>query len=154
MMDQQIWDGILDSERLVRYFLRRSDRLRLTQQVLTAVLVTATSGAVVSLLGHFHTGVSAGVMVSVAALSVWLYLADYAGKAEAARLVHLQYKDLAIEWRRLWYSADVADQSDIHRLRSRDTAIASSCHIPVNRRLNEECAGEVYATIQNEFQSA
>ena len=152
-MDQQVWDGILDSERLVRYFLHRAERLRLTHLILTALLFTATSGAVAAALIQFPT-VSAGVMIGVAALSAWLYLADYAGKAEAARLLHLQFRDIATEWRRLWYSAGLEGQDAVDELRRRETAIVSWCHVPVSQRLNEKCAGEAYETIRSEFQSA
>lgn len=152
-MDQQIWDGIVDAERMVRYFQRLSDKLRLWQQILTIVLVTAASGAVASLLAEFDASIAAFVMVGVAGGSTWLYFADYSGKAAAARMFHFQYKALASEWRRLWYSVDVVDQSDVQALKAQENALSSMFQIPIDRKLNEKCSGEVYEIVRNEFES-
>ena len=49
-MHQQIWVGITDTDRVIRYYDMLSDKLRLKHQVISALLAAIACGAAVPLL--------------------------------------------------------------------------------------------------------
>ena len=148
-MNQQIWNGILDAERLARYFQRLSDKLRWRHRILTVLLIVSASGAMTALLSQMPYGVSAIVMLIAAVLSTWLYFADYSGKAAAASLYSSQYFILATKWGQLWYGNPT--QEEVNILQSQQDQIATGYDIPIDRALNEECTGEVYEVVAKKF---
>ena len=151
-MRSQIWNGILDTERLSRYFQRLEDKLRWRYQLLTVLLAVSASGAMGSLLSEMPYAISAAVMFLAACLSIWLYHADYSGKATAAGLFSAQYKALAIEWEQLWYGEPA--QAEVHSMQVREARVSNGYHIPVNDALNKQCTGEAYEVLPQKFATA
>ena len=151
-MTQQIWNEILDSERVVRYFQRRADQLRWRGQVLTALVIVAASGAATSLLASLPDALSAFILFLVACISAWLHFADYSGKATAAKVFSIQYRAHADEWAELWYGEPT--MADLTALRRKGQQIAVACDIPIDHRLNEKCAAEVYQVVPEQFAAA
>ena len=151
-MTQQIWNEILDSERVVRYFQRRADQLRWRGQVLTVLVIVAASGAATSLLASLPEALSAFILFLVACISAWLHFADYSGKATAAKVFSIQYRAHADEWAELWYGEPT--MADVTALRRKGQQIAVACDIPIDHKLNEECAAEVYQVVPEQFAAA
>ena len=149
VMTQQIWNEILDSERVVRYFQRRADQLRWRGQVFTVLVIVAASGAAASILASLPDALSAGILFMVACISVWLHFADYSGKATAAKLFSVQYRAYADEWAELWYGDPT--MTDVTALRRKGHQIGLGCDIPTDHKLNEKCAGEVYQVVPEQF---
>ena len=148
-MTQQIWNEILDSERMVRYFQRRAEQLRWRGQILSVLVIVAASGAATSLLASLPEALSAGILFMVACISGWLHFADYSGRATAAKLFWIQYRAHALEWRELWYGNPT--QADVMALQRKGQEIAVAYDIPIDHKLNEECAGEVYQVVPEQF---
>ena len=55
-MDQQIWLGILESERYYRYYHSLAEKFRKRQLWLDIVLILMTGGVAVTLVIHFLQG--------------------------------------------------------------------------------------------------
>ena len=114
-MTQQIWNGLLESDRVARYYSMLSDRLRLRHNILTAILIILVTAAAASLLAHLPDWISAIVIFMTACISAWLYVSDYSGKATAASLFSDQYGRLHTKWAQLWYS-DAPTMEEIRAL--------------------------------------
>ncbi len=148
-MAQQVWYGLLDADRQARYFQRLSDKFRWRNRIILLVLFVSASGAATNLLASGPEIASGLIFLATAAASVWLYLADYSGKAAASRLFSNQYSELAAEWKRLWYEGETPEE--VHALQRRQISVASGYTISVDHDLNEKCAGETYAVLKAEF---
>lgn len=148
-MTTQIWNGLLATDRLARYFQRLEDKLRWRFRIFTFLLIVSASGAMGSLLSEMPSVVSVAAMFLAACLSAWLYVGDYAGKAAAAGLFCAQYQALAIEWEQLWYVD--ATQDEVNALQWRQARVAVGYHISIDHSLNDECEKEAYAFIPQKF---
>ena len=148
-MHQQIWVGITDTERLVRYYGRLADKLRFRHQVLSALLAAIACGAAVPLLTRLPDYLGAGLFFLVALATVWLLKADYSAKATAASLFCAQYGYLALEWRELWYGEPT--QARINELGAKYRRIASDYAIPVDHKLNRQAMEEADAALLSEL---
>ena len=148
-MHQQIWVGITDTERMVRYYGMLADKLRFRHQVLSALLAAIACGAAVPLLTRLPDYLGAGLFFLVALATIWLLKADYSAKAAAASLFCDQYGYLAREWRDLWYGEPT--QARINGLWEKYQRIASGYDIPTDPKLNWKAMEEADAVVLNEF---
>ena len=105
-MTQQIWTGLLDSDRLARYYSRLADKYTYRQRWLYATI--ALSGlstdviVVVNSLQGTPVGIALLVLSSIATLAALMnfWLQDSV-KANSARLISNQYAILYNDWKRL-----------------------------------------------------
>ena len=153
-MREQVWLGILDTERLARYYQRKSDRLRRRNAWLSFSLIISSTAAMASLVSQFPELLASVFLLLVVGLALWLRQWDYSGKATAANLFCDQYVALAVEWRRLWYGGD-ATEDDIYALQERQFRITLGYgDLAADRSLNLECEKEADEVVQAEFQAA
>ena len=151
---RQIWFGLLDAERLTRYYGRLSDRMRRINFALTAFTLLASTAAFASLMVRLPDFVSALCFVGVAAALIWMHLSEYSKKAAIASVVAQQCEDLATEWRELWFRQNeesidpLARAADLKRKENRITALYDSAD---DDALNQKCAQEAYTVVQAEF---
>ena len=148
-MRQQIWNGILDANHAARYYQLLANKLRRRHLVISAVLAVSASGAAVSLLAQLPDALSAIVLFITACLSIWLYFADYSGKATAAGLFSDQYRDLETAWKQLWYDEPAIEA--VRALQERDNKIAAGYELDIDEDLNEKAQRDAYATVPGEF---
>ena len=149
-MTQEIWNGLLESDRVARYYSMLSDRFRLVQNILTVALIVLATGAAASLLAQLPEWVSAIVIFLTACISAWLYVFDYSGKATAASLFSDQYGRLHTKWTQLWYSENPTVEQ-IRALQEEYNNIASGYILETNEALNAKAQEEAYASVPNQF---
>ena len=153
-MREQVWLGILDTERLTRYYQRKSDHLRRINNWLSFAMAISSTAAMASLIAQVPELLASVLLLLAGGLALWLRQFDYSGKATAANLFCDQYVALAVEWRRLWYGADAAED-DIYALQKRQSRITLGYgDLAVDRSLNLECEEEADKIVQAEFQAA
>ena len=78
-MREQIWAGILEADRLGRYYGMVSDKYSRWHLILTCVVVVSASSSAASLLARFPEAIAAVALLIASAVAIWLYLKDYSG---------------------------------------------------------------------------
>ena len=133
-MDQQIWLGILESERYYRYYHSLAEKFRKRQLWLDIVLILMTGGVAVTLVIHFLQGTNEVLALTlligiIASVVTWQHIQGYRVKTVVAGLVAAQYKSLSADWRRQWYRGqDGEDKEIVAVLTERLTSIATQAH--------------------------
>lgn len=148
-MDMQIWHGILDTDRMYRYFHKLEDKYRKQHQLITFLLVVFTMASMASLVAELPYPISAVGMFVSGSLSAWLYQMDYSGRTVAAGIFSTQYQVLSVEWKHLWYGART--EVKVNTLQLRQSQVATGFYLPFDEKLNGRCAEQTYAIIPKEF---
>lgn len=154
---EQAWLGLLDAERLSRYFRAMSVGLQRWHMGLTAFVAFGSTGAVASLLIDATDWVAKLLAVSVAAAAVWNFHYGYASKAATMEAAGNGCADLALAWRDLWVRLEGLDDAsawqEIKSLRDREQAATERvpAHLASRHRLNEQCAKDTYDVLGNEY---
>ena len=157
-MTQQIWTGLLDSERLTRYYARLADRYSFRQRLLLAVIVLSGLSTDVVIVVNSLQGtpmgiallVLSGVATLAGAINFWL---QDSVKANSARLISNQYATLYNDWRRLWFQ-DKPDEELVAVLTERLVSIGAALDCPDDRKLNEMVEREADRVVTGEFSPA
>lgn len=148
----QVWDGILDTDQMMRYYGMLSDKLRRKHSWLTWTTVLAAATAIVPLVVNFPTWISILAFAVVAGATLWAIHSNYPSKATAAMLFSEQYGQLSTEWRRLWFGNPTFE--DVAALRDRYTRVPAGYEVETDEGLNEKAQREAYAIIPREFGSS
>ena len=151
-MRDQVWIGILEANRLTRYYSALADQLRWRQRILSVVVAVAASGAAATVLAQWPAWLSATVLFGTSFAAIWSHYADYSGKAAKADSVCSQYQELEIEWHGLWFGEATMDQ--VQKLKLRDIRITTGLNLNENKRLNKKAWEETYEVISQEFNAA
>ena len=146
---QQIWDGLLDIEREIRYCQSLSDRSDRFHKCLSGALVAASAGVAAPLLSPLPDFFAALFFAAVVVIGIWNLLADYATTAVICRLLCERYQELKQEWKTLWFKG--ATQTEVNALMARCRQVGSNVHIPHNEALNKRTTNEAYQTLPYEF---
>ena len=93
----QIWLGLLDAERLTRYYGRLSDRMRRINFALTVFTLLASTAAFASLMAPLPDLVSALCFVGVAAALIWMHLSEFSNSPGGAPSLR-SYRSSAKTW--------------------------------------------------------
>ena len=142
-MDQQIWNGILESERCYRYYHSLSDKFRKRQWCFDVVLLLLTGGIGATLAGHFLQGSTQALALTlltcvIASIVLWQHIQGYRAKMVAANLISIQYKSLADDWRHQWrIGALNNDEMIIGTLTERLTGIGGQCDLESDYKLSK-----------------
>ena len=153
---QQVWLGLLDAERLSRYYGRLALRFQRWNLFLTLVILLCSTGAAATLITELPTWVQAVLSLVVAAVAIWSYLLGYSKKAAVASVIRSQCSHLASDWRGLWADLNT-DRQDIPvriaYLQRKLNEITDHAldHGLADDALNEQCAKEAYESVQSEF---
>ena len=160
-MDQQIWLGILESERYYRYYHSLAEKFRRRQLWWGIALIILTGGVAANLVVHFLRGANEVLALTlligvIASVVTWQHIQGYRVKTAVAGLVAAQYKSLNADWRRQWYRGQGGEDKEIVAvLTERLTGIAAQAHgLGYDDKLSdyaEESADEV---ISGEFKPA
>ena len=149
VMREQVWNGILDTDRLHRYYSALGDKFRRRHLFVQAFILVSSSGAAASLLASLSSYVAAALFLIVAGATVCASLSDYSGKAAMAESIASQYADLRIEWDRLWY-ADITAEA-IVTLQYRYNKIPSGVPLTEDDGLHQKAQEATYETVPQEF---
>ena len=148
---EQVWRGIYETERVMRYYQKLSDRMQILHDLLTWLTVICAAMAIIPLVINLPTLISVGFFGAVAVSTLWSIHAKYASKATATRFFAERYGDLAIQWRELWYGE--TDQSAISALWRQYDTIPNGYEIGVNEGLNDKAQREAYKVIPLQFRA-
>ena len=106
MEDNRIWLGMLDTDRLGRYYGRIADRMQRLHFYFTVGIALSSSAAALSLLTHLPNLVSVVFFFMVAGAVIWASYARYSTKAVVASIIGKQCHELSVDWEQLWFRAD------------------------------------------------
>ena len=151
-MRDQVWMGILEANRLTRYYSALADQMRWRQRLFSVTIAGAASGAAMTLLAQLPDWISAAVLFATALAAIWSHYADYSGKAAKADSVCGQYQELEIEWRGIWFGETNREQ--VEKLQLRDMRITTGLGLNTNKRLNDKSWKEARDVIAQEFNAA
>ncbi len=155
----RIWNGMMDAERISRYYMAVSVKMNRMQFFFSIFIVSSSillSGGLItdSLARPWLALVSIGLLIA----TVWSSYCDYSKRASIASVIADKCRDVALEWKNLWVKYELPDVmvslEQIEYLDKRMDAITSSIHIPslgLSERTNKKCAEEAYAVINQEF---
>lgn len=153
----QVWLGLLDAERLSRYYEAMAARLQRWHMALTAFVALGSTGAVSSLVLGAPDWVAELLAGAVAAVAVWTSYYGHASKAALMEAARDSCADLALCWRDLWARLEGLDDAEawreIQSLKRREEAATARvpAHLGANERLNEQCAKDAYAVLGSEY---
>ena len=149
-LTRQIWVGMLDTERAIRYCDKLADKSLRRHRFLSVSLVAASVGVAAPLLEPIPAYVAAIFLAIVAITAIGSLVTDYATKAVVCRVVCVQYRELSEEWRQLWYGEP--SQADVNALREKYNRISNNYYdFPSDDALNEKAKDEAYKTLPSEF---
>ena len=152
-----VWHGLLDAERLSRYYLAMAARQQRWHMSSTAFVVFGSVGVAASLLFGAPDWVAGSLAASVAGIAVWRYSHGHASHAALTQATAAGCSHLALSWRDLWARLESLDEEDawreIHALKHKEalTTARVPSHLVADKRLNEQCAEEAYAVLGEEY---
>ena len=154
---QQVWSGIVESERHFRYYDRLHSRMERYHVLLMVIIGIGSTGAAVSLLGYLPDMVAAVMYFVVAASAAIAFVADFSKKSAIASVICSQYANLTTDWKRLWRRLDdmgpedVLDRADdLERMQGIIDSNADKCGSTDNA-LNERVTREANDVLYAEF---
>ncbi len=154
---QQVWSGIVESERHFRYYDRLHSRMERYHVLLMVIIGIGSTGAAVSLLGYLPDLVAAVMYFVVAAAAAIAFVADFSKKSAIASVICSQYANVTTDWKRLWRRLDemepedVLDRADdLERMQAIIDGSADQCGSTDNA-LNERVTREANDVLYAEF---
>ena len=153
----QVWLGLLDAERMSRYYQALAVRMQRWHMALTASVAFGSAGAMSSLLLGAPDWVAEVLATAVAAAGVWTFYYGHASKAAMLEVAAERCAELTLDWRDLWARLEgVGDaeawQAVQHLRRQEPTATTKvPAGLAVRRRLNKKCAEEAYGVWGHEY---
>ncbi len=148
-MDEQIWEGIVETDRGIRYYGKLSGKHRARHQWLSGILAVFATGAAVPLITQLPDWLSAILFLGVAGGTIASLMLNYSSKATAAHLFSEQFQHLGVEWRQLWYGQPT--QAQIDALWEKFYRIPSGFELGVDRKLNAKAQHEGNQVLPGEF---
>lgn len=154
-----VWFGLLDADRVARYYNALAARLRRRRRLLDAFTAFGSTGAVASLLSA-PTALPTALLLAVAVASVWSLVSRCSEDGALLTRVGDEMGRLADEWQLLWSEVDALGDDEARRRVAELSAAMGRCTdgVPPEladvRRLNERCAAETYAVMQAQHGAA
>ncbi len=151
-MREMIWVGILEADRLERYYHMVADKNDGFHRVISFIALAVGSVGVATAVGATVAGnptISALILGVAFILSLFLHIADFSGIAVAAQMKSEQYSQLATDWRRLWYGEPALE--DIMELRRKSERIGTGYAIPLYEKLHARAQRDAYLAVPQEF---
>ena len=155
---RQVWIGLLDAERLSRYYGRLAVRLQRWHFGLTVFIALCSTGAAATLIASLPGLIPTLLSLTVAAAAIWSSYANYSKKAAVASVIRSQCDDLIIDWKHLWSNLnadrqDIPQQVDALQRKLNEITKPALEHGLTDNALNEQCTQEAYESVQAEFAS-
>ena len=155
-----VWRGLLEVARLVRYYEKPSDRQRRNRLVTPFLLLGAAGGGIAALLDLLPTNMQLLASGMIALLVVWDFVADYAKKAAILHTIGLECSALESEWRELWANVNEGDLNEDEARRGNQqlerrmlavTGRAGYADVREDRKLNEKCEKAAYKVVAERY---
>jgi hypothetical protein len=145
-----VWHGLVDSDRLHRYYGYLADKYSKQESRLSWACIFLSSGAVVSVLSN-HPYWAAALAVLVALFNAWLVIAKLSKRALSSASRQQRFGELQLEWERLWSEVSTMEDDEIRQrwkeLSDRANTITeySSVELSLDRRLRKRSEEEAYS---------
>ena len=155
-----VWFGLLDADRVARYYNALAARLRRRRRLLDALTAFGSTGAVAALLLSAPAVLPAALLLAVALASVWSLASRCSEDGALLTRVGDEVGRLADEWQLLWSEVDALGDDEARRRVAKLSEAMGRCTdgVPPEladvRRLNERCAAETYAVMQAQHGAA
>lgn len=153
-VEDRIWHGMEDTERLSRYYGRISDTNQKCHLVLSLLSIMGSVAAAGTLLVDVHVAATVFLFLSVTLVTSFMLVFDFSRKSETARITSRRMRSLYLELRDLWGNRADEEVRSLH-LKSRELEerlnADTSVDLIVNHKLNEQCAEEAYSVLEAEF---
>ena len=153
-----IWQELLDSDRLVRYYTAVANRYRRLHSYTLWLLMFGAASSFAAVLAVLPNDVQLIANAVVGLAAAWVLVADYAKKAAVAHTISFQCSRLDVQWQDLWREVehieeeaarqrlvDLANQMNDVTSRSGDAGIVD------NRRLNEKSEAVAFQTVNERY---
>ena len=155
-MDQRainrVWLGLLESDRLARYYGRLAERFGHRHRIGMILLASFSLGAVATLfvsLREWGIWVSVAFSVPAAVIAIVLSYVDYSRKAGISASIASLCIELTQEWRQLWEGSDsnevLSRANEFDRRLNMVTTPALQQTGFNDETLNGECEKKAYA---------
>lgn len=153
---RQVWIGLLDAERLSRYYGRLAVRLQRWHFGLTVFIALCSTGAAATLIASLPGLIPTLLSLTVAAGAIWSSYANYSKKAAVASVIRSQCDDLIIDWKQLWSDLntdrqDIPKQVEALQRKLNEITKPALEHGLTDNALNERCTQEAYESLRAEF---
>ena len=154
-----VWQEMLDTARLVRYYDRLASKHQHRHIVTRLVLLASAIAGVAALVNQLPAtlGVLAGAAIGV--LMAVDFLADFANKAAVLHFISRECNAVDDDLATLWgdVQSDAIEDAEArrtltdlrHRI-TRTTDWAGSAHIPTDEQLNIRCAEAAYKALADQ----
>ena len=149
-LTQQIWDGLISTERAMRYSHILANKSLRWHRWLSGALVAAACGVATPFLLPFPEYVGGAFFACVALISIWYLVTDYPTQAVTCRMLSDQYTELKAEWKRLWYVG--ASQDDVDRLREKLNRIGRNVNFPDDDGAEKKATDDAYDVLRQELE--
>ena len=157
-----VWQELLDTARLVRYYEALSDRYRHYHWVVRFVLLLAASSEIVALLSLLPEDVRQTVQLiaggCIALTVAWDFVSDYARKAAVLHAISMECSIVEVELKALWDEIEHGSDDEVRRkntqLARRITDVtgwAGQADIGEDSKLNQECAAAAYKVMKEQY---
>ena len=155
-----VWQEMLDTARLVRYYERMTGRQHRQHLGVRLVLLASASAGVAAVTDALPEAIQVASGAVVAILVAWDFLADYANKAAVLGSTRRECSEVEVELAALWgeIQADSIDDdaarrtlAELPRRVTRATDHAGSAHIPTDDRPNATCEEAAYKAMEGRY---
>ena len=155
-----VWQEMLDTARLVRYYERMFSRQHRRHLAVRLVLLASATAGVAAATNALPEAIQVASGAGVAILVAWDFLVDYANKAAVLGSIRRECSAVEVELAALWgeIQADSIDDdearrrlAELARRVSRATNLAGSAHISTNERLNATCEEAAYKAMEGRY---
>lgn len=159
----EIWQGLWDAKRMVRYYQHMHRRYRKWNLITMWLLVLLGTSALATLWEEMPSEFQPVAGVLVAAMSLWILFGDFAAKAATALSIAQRCEDLAADWTDLFAGVDLddgeaADEANARRsLRTleqqlRDaTYVSGHAGLTDSEKINEKASEDATAELEGSF---
>ena len=155
-----VWQEMLDTARLVRYYERMASRQHRQHLGVRLVLLASATAGVAAITNALPQGIQVASGAVVAILVAWDFLADHANKSAVLDSIKCECSDVQDELAVLWgdVQADSIHDDDarrklaeLARRLTRATSRAGSARVSENERLNIRCAQDAYKALEDQY---
>ena len=153
-----IWQGLLDAARMVRYYEALSERYRRRHLAHRILLLLAAIGGMASLLEVLPRVIQLAAGLAIIALVALDFAFNLARKTSVLNLVNIECTALANEWKSLWASLERVSDDDarhendrLERRLVKVTGWAGHAEVGVDDALNEKCERVAYKVMSEEY---
>ena len=151
----QLWYNMLDAERLSRYYSGLADRWRKLHMGFSLVTMLSSLAAAMMVLtpieGSWVSWVSVGLFMLVGSLTAVLLVYDFSGRAQIARTVSEQVREIFVDLNRIWYREQWSDSEGVVQDLERKLDAITRVDLTSDNKLNERCGKEAYEAMEYEY---